>query len=172
MNNKILFPFIAILFFMQNAFAQTPYTIVKDEKNPGGLIYTGLINKYTLINEASFTWYNDNQKNYKPSTELLNGFEAAKSKVHFVVFGGTWCDDTQFILPKFFKLQQLSGMPDSCISFFGVNRDKKTIENVSAAFNITNVPTIIVMKSGKEIGRVVEYGKSGEWDKDLLELIK
>jgi len=63
-------------------------------------------------------------------------------------------------------------MPDSCISFFGVNRDKKTIENVSAAFNITNVPTIIVMKSGKEIGRVVEYGKSGEWDKDLLELIK
>jgi thiol-disulfide isomerase/thioredoxin len=163
---------IAFVFFMQTLNAQTPYTIVKDEKNPGGLIYTGLINKYTLINEASFTWYNDNQKNYKPSTELLNGFESAKSKVHFVVFGGTWCDDTQFILPKFFKLQQLSGMPDSCISFFGVNRDKKTIENVSAAFNITNVPTIIVMKSGKEIGRVVEYGKSGEWDKDLLELIK
>jgi thiol-disulfide isomerase/thioredoxin len=162
----------AFVFFMQTMNAQTPYTIVKDEKNPGGLIYTGLINKYTLINEASFTWYNDNQKNYKPSTELLNGFEAAKSKVHFVVFGGTWCDDTQFILPKFFKLQQLSGMPDSCISFFGVNRDKKTIENLSAAFNITNVPTIIVMKSGKEIGRVVEYGKSGEWDKDLLELIK
>jgi len=163
---------VAFVFFMQTIYAQTPYTIVKDEKNPGGLIYTGLINKYTLINEASFTWYNDNQKNYKPSTELLNGFENVKSKVHFVVFGGTWCDDTQFILPKFFKLQQLSGMPDSCISFFGVNRDKKTIENVSAAFNITNVPTIIVMKSGKEIGRVVEYGKSGEWDKELLELIK
>ena len=163
---------IVFVFFIQTLNAQTPYTIVKDEKNPGGLIYTGLINKYTLMNESSFTWYNDNQKNYKPSTELLNGFEAAKSKVHFVVFGGTWCDDTQFILPKFFKLQQLSGMPDSCISFFGVNRDKKTIENVSAAFNITNVPTIIVMKSGKEIGRVVEYGKSGEWDKELLELIK
>jgi thiol-disulfide isomerase/thioredoxin len=162
----------AFVFFMQTMNAQTPYTIVKDEKNPGGLIYTGLINKYTLINEASFTWYNDNQKNYKPSTELLNGFEAAKSKVHFVVFGGTWCDDTQFILPKFFKLQQLSGVSDSCVSFFGVNRDKKTIENVSAAFNITNVPTIIVMKSGKEIGRVVEYGKSGEWDKELLELVK
>lgn len=163
---------IVFVFFMQTINAQTPYTIVKDEKNPGGLIYTGLINKYTLINETSFTWYNDNQKNYKPSTDLLNGFEAAKSNVHFIIFGGTWCDDTQFILPKFFKLQQLSGMPDSCISFFGVNRDKKTIENVSAAFNITNVPTIIVMKSGKEIGRVVEYGKSGEWDKELLELVK
>jgi hypothetical protein len=162
----------AFVFFMQTMNAQTPYTIVKDEKNPGGLIYTGLINKYTLINETSFTWYNENQKNYKPSTELLNGFEAAKSKVHFVVFGGTWCDDTQFILPKFFKLQQLSGVPDSSISFFGVNREKKTIENVSTAFNITNVPTIIVMKSGKEIGRVVEYGKSGEWDKEILELIK
>jgi len=163
---------IAILFFMQNAIAQTPYTIVKDDKNPGGLIYTGLINKYTLINETSFTWYSENQKNYKPSTEMLNGFEASKLSINFIIFGGTWCDDTQFILPKFFKLQELSGMPDSCMSFFGVNREKKTMENISAAFNITNVPTIIVMKSGKEIGRVVEYGKSGEWDKELLELIK
>jgi thiol-disulfide isomerase/thioredoxin len=163
---------IAFVFFMQTSHAQTPYSIAKDEKNPGGLIYTGLINKYTLMNESSFTWYKDNQKNYKPSTEMLNGFEASKAQVHFIIFGGTWCDDTQFILPKFFKLQQLSGMPDSCISFFGVNRDKKTIENVSAAFNITNVPTIIVMKSGKEVGRVVEYGKTGEWDKELLELVK
>ena len=77
----------AFVFFMQTMNAQTPYTIVKDEKNPGGLIYTGMINKYTLINEASFTWYNDNQKNYKPSTELLNGFEASKSKVNFIIFG-------------------------------------------------------------------------------------
>ena len=37
--------------------------------------------------------------------------------------------------------------------------------------NITNVPTIIVMKNGKEIGRVVEYGKTGKWDKELAEIV-
>jgi hypothetical protein len=34
-----------------------------------------------------------------------------------------------------------------------------------------NVPTIIVLKDGKEIGRVVEYGKTGMFDKELGEII-
>jgi len=33
------------------------------------------------------------------------------------------------------------------------------------------VPTIIVLKDGKEIGRVVEYGKTGMFDKELGEII-
>ncbi|MEI9808442.1 MAG: hypothetical protein WDO16_11570 [Bacteroidota bacterium] len=37
--------------------------------------------------------------------------------------------------------------------------------------NITNVPTIIVMKKGKEVGRVIEYGKEGVFDKELAEII-
>jgi len=30
----------------------------------------------------------------------------------------------------------------------------------------------IVMKDGKEVGRVVEYGKTGKWDVELAELLK
>ena len=36
---------------------------------------------------------------------------------------------------------------------------------------VINVPTFIVMKNGKEIGRVVEYGKTGQWDKEIGEVI-
>jgi thiol-disulfide isomerase/thioredoxin len=151
--------------------AQTPYTTAPDEKT-GGTILTGVINKYTLINHPNFNWYASSQQSYKPNVSIINAFEVAKSSIHFILFGGSWCDDTQFILPKFFKLQELSGFPDSSISFFGVDRDKKTLGNVSAAFQITNVPTIIVMKAGKEIGRVVEYGKTGNWESELMELIK
>jgi thioredoxin-like negative regulator of GroEL len=42
---------------------------------------------------------------------------------------------------------------------------------LSEAFGITNVPTIIVMKNGKEVGRVVEYGHTGLFDKDLAEIL-
>jgi len=76
------------------------------------------------------------------------------------------------IVPQFFKLQEMSGVPDSLITFFGVNRKKKSLEGIAEAFGITNVPTIIVMKNGKEIGRVVEYGKKGQWDKELAEIIR
>ena len=34
-------------------------------------------------------------------------------------------------------------------------------------FKVTEVPTFILMKDGKEVGRVVEYGESGEAMKEL-----
>ena len=31
--------------------------------------------------------------------------------------------------------------------------------------------TFIVMKGGKEVGRVIEYGKNGRWDKEIGEIV-
>ena len=118
-----------------------------------------MINKYLVQNDTSFKWYNANQKFYGPDTSLVNTLAQSKGKLQFVLFGGTWCEDTQFILPQFFKLQEMSGLADSTITFFGVNRQKKSLANIADAFGITNVPTIIVMKDGKEMGRVVEYAR-------------
>ena len=150
----------------------TSYTISKDQKNADANILTGIISKYILQADSSLTWYTINQKAYKPETAVLNAMAAAKDKFQFVVFGGTWCEDTQFILPKFFKLQEQAGVADKNISFFAVNREKQTLGNVAAAFKIINVPTIIIMKDGKEIGRVVEYGKTGKWDKELTDILQ
>jgi len=153
--------------------AQTPYISFPDEKHPEATIVNGIISKYILINDTTYLkWYGPNQSGYNPDTALLNAMERSKGKLQFVLFGGTWCDDTRFILPKFFKLQERSGVQDKDIAFFAVNRQKKTLGNVTEVFKILNVPTIIVMKDGKEIGRVVEYGKTGAWDKDLAEIIR
>jgi len=53
-----------------------------------------------------------------------------------------------------------------------VDRQKKTIGPLAQAMQATNVPTVIVMQQGKELGRVVEYGKTGQWDKELAEIVK
>ncbi len=151
--------------------AQTPYTnTINDKKET---ILNGIITKYAIANnDVLKTWYTSNQTSYKPDAAVLAAMDAAKGKVQFVIFGGTWCEDTQFILPKFFKLQEQAGFADNAISFYGVDRAKKTLGNLTDAFKITNVPTIIVMKDGKEVGRVVEYGKTGKWDVELAELLK
>ena len=162
---------IAVLFSAAaSASAQTPYTSNVDDKNV--TILNGIITKYAIINNSAFTsWYGPNQTAYSPNAELLKAMQAAKDKVQFIIFGGTWCEDTQFILPKFFKMQELSGIQDNSVSFFAVDRKKTTLGHLNEAFKITNVPTIIVMKDGKEIGRLVEYGKTGKWDEELASIL-
>ncbi len=166
---KTLFAAVSFIFMTLSLHAQTPYTNTLDGETH---ILNGIVSKYILQNDTSFKWYATNQKGYAPDTAAVSAMETNKNKVRYVVFGGTWCGDTKNILPKFFKLQETSGVPDANISFFAMDRSKKTIGNVGDAFNITNVPTIIVMKNGKEVGRVVEYGTSGKFDKDLAEILR
>ena len=168
---KFLATLLVCSLFIANAYSQAQYEILKDEKHPEEHIFRGIINKYVVQNDTSYKWYNSSANSYKPDTATISAFERAKTKVQFVVFGGTWCEDTQFVLPKFFKLQEMSGVADNTISFFGVNRAKKSLASITEAFNIINVPTIIVMKDGKEAGRIVEYGKTGKWDKELADIL-
>jgi hypothetical protein len=75
------------------------------------------------------------------------------------------------ILPQFFNAADAAGFPDTRLTLLGCDREKKTIQHLSEVFNVTHVPTFIVMKDGKELGRVVEYGKYGMPMKELAEII-
>jgi len=169
MKKVFLFALTGTIYF-SNVNAQTPYTSAVDGSNV--TVLNGIVTKYALENSKAFGWYATNQSTYKTDMSVINAMEAAKNKVQFIVFGGTWCEDTQNILPKFFKIQEQSGFPDNNISLFAMDRTKKTLGNIGDAFKITNVPTIIVMKDGKEAGRVVEYGKTGKWDAEIAEILR
>ena len=170
MKTKILFTGILVIVTVAT-FSQTPYEVTPDPKHPEAKILKGIISKDLIKNDTSFKWYPESQKSYAANDTAIIGALQRNNTVSYIVFGGTWCDDTRYVLPKFFMLQEKAGIPDSRISFYGVDREKKTLGNLAAALNITNVPTIIVMKNGLEIGRVVEYGKTGKWDKELAEIV-
>lgn len=158
--------------FTVTCFAQAQYEVSIDKSRNNQKVLTGIINKYLVMNDSAFLWYGSNQKGYNvPDRGILTAMEKNKDRVNYIIFGGTWCEDTQNILPKFFKLQEQAGVPDSKITFFGVDPDKKSLGHIAEAMNITNVPTIIIMKDGKELGRIVEYGKTGHWDKDILTIL-
>jgi thiol-disulfide isomerase/thioredoxin len=124
-------------------------------------VIVGFINKNDLATDTAFTWFNTNQKSSTPDANTVAQLKANKDSISIIAFGGTWCDDTKQILPQFYAAANAAGFPDEKITLLGVDRNKKSIQHLSEAFNITNVPTFIVMKNGREIGRVVEYGKSG-----------
>ena len=171
MRTKLFITGILVIVAMAG-FSQTQYEVNPDPNHPERKILKGIINKDLIKNDSSYKWYADNQKSYaNPDTSIVGALHRDNA-VNYLVFGGTWCGDTQYILPKFFMLQEKAGIADDRITFFGVDRQKKSLGNITSALNITNVPTIIVMKNGKEVGRVVEYGKTGKWDKELAEIVE
>ena len=167
---RIFFPFCFFLLCALKGQSQLSYTITTDAKT-GWLMFKGLIDKQTLINESSFYWYANTQAQFQPDSTFIQAMHLHQDSTQFILFGGTWCDDTQSILPRFFKLQELAGVTDSSVSLFAVDRNKHSISNVPQAFGITHVPTIVLMRNGKELGRLVEYGPKGDWNAAFLELL-
>jgi thiol-disulfide isomerase/thioredoxin len=165
---KLLLGFIST-FLLTNTHAQTPYTVIQ---NGDERILNGIISPYILQNDPHFTWYESSSKDIFEKSKLIPALANAAQDITILIFGGTWCEDTQNILPKFFTYQYKANFPDSKITFIGVDRQKKSLGNLASVMGITNVPTIIVLKNGKEVGRVVEHGITGLWDEELSELLK
>lgn len=164
---KLLF-FAAVL-VSSTLFAQSSLEVSREAD--GTKILKGFIDKQALASDTAFAWYAQNLKSFTPNADLVKQYNAGKDGVNLIVFGGTWCGDTQALLPKFFATTDAAGVADNRITLIGVDRSKKTLFNLTDAFAVTNVPTFIVMKDGKEVGRVVEYGKTGMPEKEVGELI-
>ena len=144
------------------------YVVSQDK---GHKMLIGVINRQILISDTAFGWFNENSKYGQPDPIAVNIFQLEKKKFTLLVFGGTWCEDTQNLLPKFYQLIDASKYPEKQITLVAVDRKKKTINNLNETYKITNVPTFIVLSNGKEVGRVVEYGKEGDITKELGQIV-
>ena len=134
-------------------------------------ILKGFISRSLIQDDTSFGWFNKNYALGQADAAAVTAFQQKAASFQVLVFGGTWCHDTQNLLPVFYRLVDKSGYPESSITLIGVDRAKTSLQNLHHVFHITNVPTFIIMKDGKEAGRVVEYGKYGQIDKELGEIV-
>lgn len=169
---------LALLVTAGSASAQAPgtadtahhaYEIVQDTET---VVLKGLLNRKDLeADPVHFKWFTENRKYGRADEAAVQAFKQKGSQFQVVIFGGTWCHDTQNLLPVFYRLADLAGYADDQVTLIGVDRAKTTLDNLHKAFHITNVPTFIVMKDGKEVGRVVEYGKYSQIDKELGEIV-
>ena len=146
------------------------YEISRDRN--GSKILKGIITRNDLSSDTAFSWFHENQKGYKPYADAVTSIRKNKDNVQLIAFSGTWCGDSKFIIPKFFSLLDSAAFSQDRLTLIAVDRKKTTTSHLAEAFNIISIPTLIVMKEGKEIGRVVEYGKNGMFDKELGEIIK
>ena len=166
---KKLVSIAAFVFLATAALAQAP-EVSRDAS--GNKVLRGFISRQELTTDSAFAWFASNQQGYTPDSNAVKALRLNKDSVNIIAFGGTWCGDTKHILPKFYALADAAGFSNDRITLIGVDHSKKTIQHLAEAFGITNVPTIIVMKNGREVGRVVEYGKYGMFDRELGEVLR
>lgn len=118
-------------------------------------------------------WYNKEFAEYQLDTESIKNLKKEKaSGYNYIIILGTWCPDSHREFPRFMKIMEAANVNTNKITIIGVNRKKESPNGEEGIYNIQRVPTIIVKKYGEEIGRIIEYPKSGFLEKDLLEIFK
>ena len=165
---KTIYAIIVALLLNVPGFAQSQFQV--SSERPNEKTYKGIISRDILMADSSFKWMNY-ARNFSADKNAVEGLKKNKDSIQLLVFMGTWCEDSQNIIPKFYSLTDAAGFSQDRITLIGVDRKKTTVSHLTEALGITNVPTIMVMKNGKEVGRVVEYGKNGMFDKELGEII-
>ncbi len=172
MKKIVFYMVIAMVLSACSATKKILAPIYITQKDGNTKILNGIISKQVLETDTAFAWYVENKKYGQTNAEAISIFSKQKEKFSLLVFGGTWCEDTHNLLPKFYKLIEKSGYPESSITLVAVDREKKSISPLVNAYNIKNVPTFIIVQQGKEIARVVEYGTMNDLEKELGQLVK
>lgn len=150
--------------------AQGRFEIIAERPQEKSLI--GFLSKDILQTDSTFGWFQENYKAYQPYNAALVTCKQYRDSIQILAFMGTWCDDSHFVIPRLYALASQAELDEKRIVLLGVNRKKETWGDLTKTFGVVNVPTLIVLRDGKEIGRVVEYGKYGQFDRELGEIIQ
>lgn len=109
-----------------------------------------------------------NAKEYVPSAGALESLKQLNLKdIQIEIVLGTWCEDSEKLVPQFIHVNNDLKIP---VTFIGVDKEKKCPLADCSNWNIQNVPTFIIQRNGKEIGRIIEQVKQSI-EADLFDII-
>lgn len=119
-------------------------------------ILNGPITKEGLQKMPYKVWFNTNYKTYLIDTDALKNIKRKQLKgLKILVFMGTWCHDSNREIPRLIRVCEELGIYDQ-LELYGVDVNKKSQIGKEQGYNIKNTPTIILMRDGVEIARILE----------------
>lgn len=154
----------ALLLMSMIVKAQTDFETSTDKEN-GSVVFKGQITYNDLRKELSFKWLDKGIIDYKPAEADMVFLQKHLSGYEVVTFMGTWCDDSQNLVPKLLKVLAAADYPMHQHTMYGVDRTKQAKYTEAKFYEISRVPTIILLKDNQEVGRITEsVNKSIEAD--------
>ena len=165
MKKTVLIIIIAVLSI--SCGSQKKVTAATEDKD-GNLV--GIATKSNFIAEPYKEWFDFGYNNYTPNKETIEQLKPIVNTIKIKAFMGTWCGDSQEQVPSFYKILEAANFNFNNLEMITVSRKKTTPSGLQKGFDILRVPTFIIFKNNKEIGRFVEYPRE-TIENDLLKII-
>jgi len=89
----------------------------------------------------------------------LSEMAQAGSGFKVEVLLGSWCGDSRRQVPKFLKIEDLLGDHPLPATYVGVHKQRELRGDSVKGKDIQGIPSFIVYRDGKEIGRITEIPK-------------
>jgi thiol-disulfide isomerase/thioredoxin len=107
----------------------------------------------------------------KIDSEVARALASVEPGAEVTVFLGTWCGDSGREVPRFWRaLDEAGSTFPFKVRYIAVDEEKKEPAEAVRESDIRYVPTFIVYREGREVGRIVEESPNGI-EKDLLALL-
>lgn len=168
MNIRILMLAIIVFTYTQ-VIAQMNSTVV-DPKTKSKMLL-GYCNKKGLQKGIYGTYFKSQYDVYNPANGYIKKLEEKIDEVEITIVLATWCSDSQREVPRFYKVLNEAGYNDKRVKIIAVDKNKEAIVVDIKDMNIKRVPTFIIYKDEKEIGRIVETPKKS-FERDLWKIVK
>lgn len=168
-----IFTLSVLTLAMQQFNAQKVVVNREVETTNDGKMLLGNQLKEQFLKEPYSEWYTKEFNEYALDQKAVG--ELRKKNItsyNLIVFIGTWCEDSHRDFPRLMKILEEVKYPDSRLTIIAVNRKKESPTGDEVKYNVSKVPTIIVEKYGKEIGRIIELPTTGYVERDLVEILK
>ena len=114
-------------------------------------------------------WYDPNSVVDSHGVQSRNRIDSLSKWVTVKVYFGSWCSDSHRWVPyswSLFQGTQLEGRVD----LIGLPRDKIIRDSIAPGMNILKVPTFVIYKNDKEIGRIIENPEDN-FPNDLIKIL-
>lgn len=93
---------------------------------------------------------------YKPDDAAIKAIRAVDVDTEIRVYFGTWCHLCRNLVPKLIKTLEVAANPKIKAAYYGVDEDHKEPAAELARDAVITTPTILVIRGGREIGRIEE----------------
>jgi thiol-disulfide isomerase/thioredoxin len=107
----------------------------------------------------------------QPAREAVQALASVPPGAEVTVFLGTWCGDSRRELSRLWRaLDEAGGTVPFDLHYVAVDPQKTEPADRLAASDVHYLPTLIVTRGGREVGRIIEESPHGV-EADLLALL-